>query len=129
MRFSLFLLLCFLQKISFSQCDLSSQLSGHDSIVKDHILKLKKEEYKGMSVGKFIEKKYIKEYCKRSYIQYIVGVLGGVELRYKGFIMVRILISRKETEKFTGKAATWDFDKIKKCTIYRIEIVDNSDSE
>lgn len=114
---------------SYSQCDTTFSMSHKDSVIKKFILSLNYRNYKGNTIGQVIKKKYIRDFCSKSYIQKIVGLLSGLDLSYKGFVKLRLFISAKDSQKFKGQAASWDFDKLQKCSILRIEVVDLSNLE
>ncbi len=75
------------RNICFSQCDTSNNLSQKEIEVKKYILNLKHKNYTGERIGDFLQRDNIKEYCKHSYLQKVIGVLSGINLSYKGFVI------------------------------------------
>lgn len=128
MRILFLAIFLFIAKINFSQCDTSSKISSKDSSNREFILRIKSNNYKKKSIEKIIAQKELQGYCRKAYIQKIIGVLGGVDFSYNGFVTLRLCISQKDSKKFTGKSDDWDFEKLKKCTVIRIEVVDNIDN-
>ena len=121
--YSLVFVLLFAKPI-FSQCDTSSQLLSKDSITRNYISNLNVDQFKGQLIKHVIKQKYIRKYCKKTYIQKIIGVLAGLELSYNGFIVLRLYISNTDVQDFKGKALDWEFRKIKKSKILRAEVLD-----
>lgn len=110
--------------LSKAQCDTTGDLTQKEKEVRDYIKTIKSNDFKGQVIANVISKDSINEYCKIHYVQKIIGTLAGLDIKYNGFITLRIHISQKDCGKFVGKASDWNMEEIKKCRVYRMEVRD-----
>jgi hypothetical protein len=107
---------------SFAQCD--TVLSKKDTLVKEFLLKLEVNSYKGIQIGSFLKMDSIRNFCRIRFLREPAQVCTGLAAYYKGFITLNIYISQVDCGGFVGDSKNWDIEKLKKCKIYKVEVLD-----
>lgn len=66
----------------------------------------------------------IRNFCRIRFLREPAQVCRGLTVYYKGFITLNIYTSQVDCGGFVGDSKNWDMGKLKKCKIYKVEILD-----